>query len=60
MYSRNICPKDCIHRENGICKYGYHVQNSIFYVEKKKCIYYASDFMKNRNKESTMQIQEIF
>lgn len=48
MYTQNLCRKDCIHRENGVCKFGYHVQNSIFHVDQKKCIYYASSFKKGQ------------
>lgn len=42
MYYRNKCRKDCLHYENGKCKFGYNVQNSIFHVEQKKCIYYSA------------------
>ena len=47
MNYQNICRKDCMHRENGVCKFGYHIQNSIFHIEKKKCIYYASKLPKS-------------
>jgi len=48
MYYQNICRKDCIHREHGICKFGYHVQNSIFHIGQRKCIYYASAIPEKR------------
>ena len=42
MYYHNTCKQDCVHRENGICKYNYHLQNSIFPLEKTPCLYYAA------------------
>lgn len=51
MYTQNICRKDCMHRENGVCKYGYHIQNSIFHVDQKKCIYYASNIKKDASND---------
>lgn len=56
MYTQNLCRKDCIHRENGVCKFGYHVQNSIFHVDQKKCIYYASSF----NKDHSINVRPLF
>jgi len=53
MYYQNICKKDCIHRENGTCKFGYHLQNSIFHIDQKKCVYYASDFKKKTKLQNT-------
>lgn len=49
MYYEIVCKKDCIHRENGICKFGHRIQNSIFQTERRKCIYYASAFNKDKS-----------
>ncbi len=56
MYYKNICRKDCIYFENGKCKFKYNVQNSIFHIEQKKCIYYASDFKKYKQKNSMQSL----
>ena len=48
MYSKNVCRKDCLHYENGTCKFAFNAQNSIFHTEQKKCIYYASAFPKEQ------------
>lgn len=42
MYYKIKCKNDCVHKENGICKFSYHIDNSIFSIEKKPCIYYSS------------------
>ena len=42
MYHQTICKKDCIYREKDSCKFSYNLQNSIFHIDKKPCIYYSS------------------
>ena len=54
MNYQTICKKDCIHKENGVCKYGHNVQNSIFPTEQRKCIYYAAKIPKNEMKNQNV------
>ena len=54
MEYQTVCKKDCIHRDNGICKFGHNLQNSIFHIEKRNCIYYASKIPNNKTQNQNV------